>query len=749
MNKILLLPFLLCSGNCFAQNYIDNYLSGTPTYTTIASPAQGIGQPRDLDFKPNTNELWVANKGDANGSSMVIIFNAGQSNQSSQHRKDSHSSHFKINVTGIAFGTHGDWGSTNEIKNTAAPSSTFMGPALWSSDTSIFARVFQNNWLPDRPLGSHLDMLHQSPFAMGIAHDSGNRYWVSDGHNGNLCKYDFGADHSPGYDDHANGKIWRYTDVPLTRQVDVPGHMIKDMATGWLYIIDAGTKKLKRVNTSTGNITGTLTVPSTSAELLAGYWSVTGAQVQVLDSFLTSQPCGIDLYNGRLIVGDYNTGAIHVYNITGPSPVKMGTIATGQTGITGLKIGPDGRIWFVNYTSSTVVRINPATIPNNDASIEQITAPLLNNAEADFYHTAFNQCSPTIAPVFTLKNTGANTLSAATIIYWIDNGAPTTYSWSGSLAPGLTASVTLPSLLVGDGRHKLTITSSMPNGNPDSNPANDRKEGAFRTRFPVVGFPFAEHFTSPTFPPTGWSYVHYNFNNQISHENSVGSYGANNGSLVMDNYSEVENIVGQKDYLMLPNINMTSASSAASLRFDLAYARYDNSSNDGLAVKVSTDCGSTWTQVFNQSGVNLSTAPASASAFFPSATQWKSESVPLSAYAGQAAMMLMFEFTSDHGNNLYLDNINVASTVGIEEITADQVSVFPNPTTGKLTITLRNISDPVTISVSDIVGRKIMDSEHSMNGRHDIDLSGEANGTYFLTISTANKSYQEKVIVMK
>src|SRR5690606_17140693 len=160
-------------------------------------------------------------------------------------------------------------------------------------------------------------MLYQSPFSMGIAHDTGSAYWVFDGHNGNLCKYDFGMHHSPGYDDHSNGRVWRYSDVTLTREANLPGHMIKDKSTGWLYIIDAGAKKLKRVNTNTGTIAGTLTVPASGAEPLAGYWNVTGATVEVLDSFNSTKPCGIDLYNGRLIVGDNANGDIHVYDITG------------------------------------------------------------------------------------------------------------------------------------------------------------------------------------------------------------------------------------------------------------------------------------------------------------------------------------------------------------------------------------------------------------------------------------------------
>jgi hypothetical protein len=749
MKKILLFSILMYSGECYSQHYIDNYLTGTPTYTTIASATNAVAQPRDLDFKPFTNELWVANKGDADGSPVVIIYNAGEAGQRVEFRHDSHAGHFMAYASGIAFGDNGNWGSTGEIKNTLTPSSTFMGPALWSSDTSVFARVFQNNWVNGLPLGSHLDMLHQSPFSMGIAHDSGNIYWVFDGYNGNLCKYDFGADHASGYDDHSNGKVWRYTDVPLTRVTDVPGHMVLDKASGWLYIVDAGAKKLKRVNTRSGSITGSLSVPASGAEALAGYWAVTGAQVEELDSFLTSQPCGIDLYDGRMIVSDYSTGIITVYNISGATPAKMGTIATGQAGIMGVKIGTDGRIWFVNHSLNTVVRIDHANTPNNDAAIDRITAPAVNNWEAGYYNTGFNQCANSVTPVVVLRNSGANALSSATISYRIDNGTPATFSWTGSLAANATASVTLPAISTPEGDHKLIVWTSNPNGSADSNPANDRKEGAFRTRSTVVNFPFSENFSATTFPPAGWFYIGNNFNAEMSHDPTVGGFGSNDGSIMMDNYSSSVDITGQKDYLILPRIDMSAATSSVGLGFSVAYAQYNLSSDDALSVMASTDCGQTWTELYSKSGSALATATPSLVEFAPAATDWRSEIVSLAAYAGQSDLMLMFVTTSNYGNNLYLDDINIASGLGLEELNAARVSIYPNPTTGKVSVAFAK-AEQAGIEVLDVAGRQVTNlNMTSPAGKLELDLSDQPNGIYMIRVSTGGQHYQQKISVLK
>ncbi len=627
MKKIYLAALLLSSQPCFAQNLIDYYLSGTPTYTTIAGSANSVNQPRDLDFKPFTNELWVVNKGSSAGGSAVIIYDAGLPSQSSQYRMDSHTGHFMLYSSSIAFGADGEFGTTGEIQSTAGPTATFMGPTLWSGDTSIYARVFQNAWEGDKPLGSHLDMLHQSPFGMGIAHDDGSAYWVFDGHNGNLCKYDFDEDHSPGYDDHSNGKVWRYSDVGLTRLVDVPGHMIKDQATGWLYIVDAGTQRLIRVNTTTGTNAGILVPPSTGYEDLNSYVNMTGATVEVIETFTGSQPSGIDLYNGRMIVSDYQTGDIYVYDVTGANPVSLGTIATGQPGIMGVKIGTDGKIWFVNYTQNTVVRIEPAAMTNDDAAIIKITAPKVNSFPGEFFNNGFNVCDASITPTVELKNTGANALSSASIKYTVDGGAPVTFTWSGSLAVGATASVFLPVSTVTDGTHILSVYVDAANGSTDTNPANNRSTGAFRVHNPKVNLPVLETFSTATFPPAGWRYTSYNFNNEMSRPALVGGWGVNTGCLKMDNYSGITDIIGQKDYFVSPRVDFSSAASTVALGFTSAYAQYDANSTDGLSILVSTDCGSTWSSVFNKSGAQLASAPASSGPFTPTANQWTMQTV--------------------------------------------------------------------------------------------------------------------------
>lgn len=368
--KILLSASLIGSLLISKAQYVDGYLTGTPTYTTIGTASDGLSYPRDLDFMPNTNDLWVVNREatPADGGSTVRFKNPGTQTQTKEYIHDSYANHFIRYPSAIACGANGYFANSNETNNSG---NYFAGPALWDTDPAIYGVVHQN----DSYLGSHIDMLHQSSFAMGIAHDNNNVYWVYDSNAGNICKYDFHTPHAPGGDDHSDGEIWRYTQVTVFANggapTGIPSHLVLDKVTSTLYIVDSGNKRVLKLSTKTGTVAGNL---SESSEIIAGYYEVKGATSSVYINSGLNQPCGIDYITGRLIVSDHANGNILIYNTTGSSPVLMGTIATGATEIMGVKIGPDGKIWYVDMAKNKVVRIdaNPTStgvqrlLVNND-----------------------------------------------------------------------------------------------------------------------------------------------------------------------------------------------------------------------------------------------------------------------------------------------------------------------------------------------------------------------------------------------
>ena len=67
---------------------------------------------------------------------------------------------------------------------------------------------------------------------------------------------------------------------------------------------------------------------------------------------------GIDLIGNRMIVSDYATGEIIVYDISVIPAIEKGRISTSAQGIMGIKIGPEGKIWYIDYDANKVFRVD-------------------------------------------------------------------------------------------------------------------------------------------------------------------------------------------------------------------------------------------------------------------------------------------------------------------------------------------------------------------------------------------------------
>lgn len=326
----------------------SDYGKTAPAFTLIAGSGQKINIPQDLDFHPTrANELWVLNKDNENtGGSTVTITDAGGPNQKAVHLRDGNAWHFMPLPTALAFSENGNWATSSGIFSANHNNDPFTGPALWSSDMSVYAQPSGGN-------GSHLDMLHQSPYGMGIASEKDNVFWLFDGYHGNIVRYDFAHDHGPGNDDHSDGKVHRYTQAKVKKS-DIPSHLVLDKNSGWLYVASAADGKIFRLNIKTGARFRDL---QPAYEPLAEYWEMQGAQWEVFAEGNITKPCGIEVREKRLFVSDYETGDIIAYNIE--NKTELGRIKTSKKGITGIKVSPDGKLWFVNSITNELFRVDP------------------------------------------------------------------------------------------------------------------------------------------------------------------------------------------------------------------------------------------------------------------------------------------------------------------------------------------------------------------------------------------------------
>lgn len=336
-------------------NIVDSYLQTLPIIKEIASNSDQVNMPTDLDFHPvlTRKELWVLNKDlESTGSSTVTISNAGETNQNELWRRDGNAWHFMSLSTGIAFSQNGNFGTSPGVYDANHNGGqAFTGPALWSGDLDVYAQPSGGN-------GSHLDMLHESPHCQGIANESGNRFWVFDGYNNDIVMYDFHEDHGPGNDDHDDGEVIRYSDVNV--QMDaadkVVSHLILDDSQQWLYVVDNENERVIRIDITTGVLGGT---PSFGPfETLAMYRHMTNYDWEIVSDTGLIEPSGIEIIDDRLLVSDYATGDIIIYDISEMPAKELKRVKTGADGIMGIKLGPEGKIWYVDFEAETVNRVD-------------------------------------------------------------------------------------------------------------------------------------------------------------------------------------------------------------------------------------------------------------------------------------------------------------------------------------------------------------------------------------------------------
>lgn len=349
------------------------------TLEVLGDSADGLNTPRDLGFNPQVpGELWVVNRSD---DSTTTFFDVGTASQTSLHIVDPYAEHFMEEVSSISFGQPGTFGTCQESRNTynnEAPPNNFMGPTLWSSDFDIYgeSNPAAVEYLTQlfgfyTDLGSHLDMLHESPLCMGMAWEVDNVYWVFDGFNRTIVRYDFATDHGPGYDDHSDGIIGRYEDAEVARVEDVPSHMVFDHDSSLLYIADTGHNRITVLDTTTGERGSRMTPVEPGTD----YHSVEGASYTTLIDGASLNPpmrlpSGIALVEDHLLVSDNGNGVIYAFDLQGnmvdwvdtglgDARVNGEGDVTQLGGLMGIEAPSLEEIYFVDAVGNQLLRLTP------------------------------------------------------------------------------------------------------------------------------------------------------------------------------------------------------------------------------------------------------------------------------------------------------------------------------------------------------------------------------------------------------
>ncbi len=313
----------------------------------------------------------------------------------------------------------------------------------------------------------------------------------------------------------------------------------------------------------------------------------------------------------------------------------------------------------------------------NDLGVKKIIAP------------GASACSGSLVPSVLVRNYGNNSITNAQLQLKRNGSVIETKNIVLSLAPDAEQQIDFNSIaLAASSTTSFDFIITFTNSVPDNNPANNSK--SISTIVPAIGsLPLTENFNAF---PTSWSKENPD---GLTTWQTTSANGVPAAYLNWFDYTEI----GASDKMITPQFDLTAAPTAA-LLFDRAYAQYPGTVGEDLKVLASSGCrfdGSS-DVLFSKSDASLATAMARTSRFVPTGSEWKTEVISLSQYAGKQ-LQLAFDGTNANGNNLYIKNVRIVTSsildLAIVQLESPSlISCINNPTP---TLRVRNNGNiPIT-----------------------------------------------------
>lgn len=255
--------------------------------------------------------------------------------------------------------------------------------------------------------------------------------------------------------------------------------------------------------------------------------------------------------------------------------------------------------------------------------------------------------------------------------------------------------------------------------------------------------PYSENFENKRFPVDSW---------KISNPDNNGTWMRTRLASTVDNASLwiYDTSSADVDAIQLEPLDLTSMSDPI-LAFDLAYL-YDPAISSGHTLKVSasTDCGSTFTELYSKSGEELATVSGNSGSFFiPDAGQWRKDTLSLKNYTSFNSVILKFENISGNSNSLYIDNIQVDRLGVIFPDASDiNLDILQNPVKNTIhfsVLLLKN--DQFKVQIYDVAGKLVYKADYAGSQVEDvIHIPNLQHGMYLFRLISGNSSKTEKFI---
>lgn len=253
-------------------------------------------------------------------------------------------------------------------------------------------------------------------------------------------------------------------------------------------------------------------------------------------------------------------------------------------------------------------------------------------------------------------------------------------------------------------------------------------------------FPYSESFENMnSINENGW--LQNSFDELNDWELSTQGFYSGSHAAMINNFN---NMTDTKDELYSPLIDL-SQTTETNISFKYAFARKTENANDELQLQINKNCSSFWFNRLTISDTILQTVSPQNTPFIPTnQNQWKQASTSIPSSYLVDDFRFRFVFNGRGGNNLFIDDINIDVTAGIDENYSKKgLKTFPNPTSGIVYIHLPksegNISE---IKLTDTKGALIK----SFSPYQSVDLSFILPGIYFLSAETEKDVFRQIII---
>ncbi|MFN8154026.1 MAG: PKD domain-containing protein [Bacteroidia bacterium] len=314
----------------------------------------------------------------------------------------------------------------------------------------------------------------------------------------------------------------------------------------------------------------------------------------------------------------------------------------------------------------------------------------------------------------------------------LSTGSPTSWLWSFPGGNPSTSTLQNPKVAYSTaGTFSVSLTVSGPGG------SNTITKTNYITTL-GAGIPVAEDFEGTTFPPDGWSNIDAGSNGYSwARSSQASAFGIGSGSAYFNNYAW--NTGGQKDELRTKKFNLSGFSNYW-LIFDVAHQMFAAGYVDSLQVLISNNCGNSFSSVYVKGAPQLATVSGyNGSSFVPTSSQWRTDSVNITPYAGQD-IQLSIANIGHYGNGIYVDNVRIE---GQNPYITLNVKVFIEGFYNPVTNGLNAIADPMHPAESDTISVALASAASPFNIVYtDEGIVGtNGNAQFNFPIAALNQSF--------